>query len=295
MISKQQRWMSNWTGIFGAALLLLASSFVAPGQAPKPAAPLLKRTSTKTDRRPLGYGGRVTLVGAPVGSVTIEGWNQSDVEITAEIELQAATEADLAQIAAVTGFGVDEQMNSIGIFTTGTHDKTFMKKNAKNFPKKLYGLPWSVSYRLKVPQLCDLDVNVGKGNFHLNGVEGGIIVKAQESDATFDVTGGDIIVSLGSGTVNFNVRGRGWRGRGAEVQVVAGQLNLNLPPVFNSYLNAQITRTGEIVNDYPGLKPMERTTATPKSITGRVGTGGAMLSLKVSDGSVRIGPSPKPN
>ena len=281
--------------VFSSLLVLLGSACLAQGQAANSPGPLLKRTSSKTDRRPLGYGGRVTLVGAPVGSVTIEGWKQSDVEITAEIELQAPTEADLALLATVTGFGVDEQLNSIGIITTGTHDKGFMKKNAKNFPKKLLGLPWSISYHLKVPQLCDLDVNSGKGSFTLIGVEGGIAVKAEAADATFDVTGGDMIVAVGTGTVTFNVLGRGWRGRGAEVQVVSGKLNVNLPPIFNAYLNAQITRTGEIANEYAGLKPMERTTATPKSITGRVGTGGAMLSLKVGDGSVRIAESPKPN
>jgi hypothetical protein len=280
---------------FSSFLVLLCGADATLGQAANSPSPLLKRTSIKTDRRPLGYGGRVTLVGAPVGSVTIEGWKQSDVEITAEIELQAPTEADLALLATVTGFGVDEQLNSIGIITTGTHDKGFMKKNAKNFPKKLLGLPWSISYHLKVPQLCDLDVNVGKGSFSLTAVEGGIAVKAQESDATFNVTGGDMIVAVGSGTVTFNVLGRGWRGRGAEVQIVTGKLSVNFPSIFNAYVNAQITRTGEIENSYAGLKPMERTTATPKSITGRAGTGGAMLSLKVGDGSLRIAESPKPD
>lgn len=294
MIVRQQNRFQIAGLIFSSFLVLFFSAVAAKGQATTAPTTLLKRTSIKTDRRPLGYGGRVTLVGAPVGSVTIEGWKQSDVEITAEIEVQGATEAELAALATVTGFGVDEQMNSIGIITTGTHDKAFMKKNAKNFPKKLLGLPWSINYHLKVPQLCDLDVNAGKGSFSLIGVEGGILVKAQESEATVNATGGDLIVTVGAGSVTLNVLGRGWRGRGAEVNVVAGKLNVNLPSTFNAYINAQIIRTGEIENSYAGLKPMERTTATPKAITGRAGTGGALLNLKVSDGTVRIAEAPKP-
>jgi hypothetical protein len=34
----------------------------------------LKRTLTKRETRHFGFGGDITLAGAPVGSVTIEGW-----------------------------------------------------------------------------------------------------------------------------------------------------------------------------------------------------------------------------
>ncbi|HEX8852180.1 MAG TPA: hypothetical protein VF754_01760, partial [Pyrinomonadaceae bacterium] len=38
------------------------------------AAPLLKRTTTRHEIRRLGYGGTLTVYGAPEGSITIEGW-----------------------------------------------------------------------------------------------------------------------------------------------------------------------------------------------------------------------------
>ena len=47
-------------------------------------------------------------------------------------------------------------------------------------------------------------------------------------------------------------------------------------------------RDGQIENTYAGLKPRPRTTATPKSINGRAGTGGALLNLTVGDGMLRI-------
>ncbi|MEO6394042.1 MAG: hypothetical protein ABIP75_19465 [Pyrinomonadaceae bacterium] len=266
---------------------LFCCAGAALGQATAPAG-LLKRTSTKTETRDIGYGGRITIVGGPVGSVTIESWNQSSVEVVADLEIQAPTEDDLNRIAAVTGFAINDEMNAVSIVTTGTHDKAFMKKNAKNFPKKLLGLPWSVNFHIRVPQMCDLDVNIGKGAFTLTGVEGAMLIKAAESNANMTLTGGDVIVSVGAGTMTINIPSRGWRGRGADINLAAGTLNLNLAPSFNAYINGDILRVGTIENNYPALKPRERTKATPTSITGRAGTGGAALNFKLGDGKLTI-------
>src|SRR3954470_9444143 len=79
----------------------LASHAVATAQQKEKAAreaappPVLTRTTTKHEARRFGYGGTLTGIGAPAGSITIEAWNKREVDITADIELHAATEADL--------------------------------------------------------------------------------------------------------------------------------------------------------------------------------------------------------
>ena len=52
---------------------------------------LLKRTTTKTDKFDFGAGGTVSIVGAPNGSIRVVGTNRNEIEITAEIEIQAPT------------------------------------------------------------------------------------------------------------------------------------------------------------------------------------------------------------
>src|SRR4051794_38449991 len=76
-------------------------------QTPPPAPLALKRTTVRHETRRLGYGSAVTILGAPSGSIIIEGWNKSEVDITAEIELQADTEEDLARLAEVNTFTLD--------------------------------------------------------------------------------------------------------------------------------------------------------------------------------------------
>ena len=82
------------------------------------------------------------MIAAPRGNVTVEGWSRNEVELTVDIELQGPTEADLDQIAKINTFVFDDDVNHLSVLTTGTHDRAFMKKTAKNFPKKLLNLPW---------------------------------------------------------------------------------------------------------------------------------------------------------
>ena len=91
---------------------------------------LLTRSTRRRESARLNYGGTVTLVGAPRGSVTIEGWNRNEIEVIADVELKAQTESELDQLAKVNTFVFDEDMNHISILTVGTHDRAFMKKSA---------------------------------------------------------------------------------------------------------------------------------------------------------------------
>jgi hypothetical protein len=250
--------------------------------------PTLKRITTKTETKSLSYGGSLIILGAPNSSVTIEGWNKSQVEVTADMEIQANTEDDLTKLAAVNGFIVDEDFNTLKVLTVGTHDKAYMKRYAKNFPKQLLGSPWKIDYRIKVPAICDMDINIGKGAIFLKGVEGAITISAAESDANLTLTGGYVRTTIGRGTVNINITSRSWRGTGAITQLGAGEMNLTLPVGFNAYIAADVLRTGKIENNYPTLKPKQFTTASGKSIEGVAGTGGTNLKFVVGDGTLRI-------
>ena len=65
---------------------------------------MVKRTTTKTDRFDFGAGGTIAINGSPDGSIKVIGTAKNEVEITAEIEVQAANEADVAKLAELTGF-----------------------------------------------------------------------------------------------------------------------------------------------------------------------------------------------
>ncbi len=253
-----------------------------------PAGPLLTRTITRHESRRFFYAGTVTVTGAPNGSVTIEGWQRNEVEVSAEIELHAATEADLSRLATLNNFVIDEDSNHLRIITTGTHDRAFMKRAARDFPKSLIGLPWKIDYHIKVPAVTDLEVNAGVGPTRLAGVEGAIRLNAVQTDATLSLTGGLVSVIVQSGTVDVIIPALSWHGLGADIKVASGNLSVGLMPGFSGEINAAVLRTGEVKNAYPNLEPRERTSITPQSLLARAGNGGGTLTLTVSEGTIQI-------
>jgi hypothetical protein len=252
------------------------------------AAASLVRTTTRHEVRRLGYGGTLTLIGAPEGSISIEAWSKNEVDISAEIQVRAASEDDLAKLAAVDGFFLDSTANHLRIMTTGSHDKVFMKKRSKDFPKQLLGVPFRIDYKLKVPAAVDLDIDAGLGAFTLSGVEGAITFKSSRSDVKMDLVGGAVRAVVGIGTVDVNITSRSWRGQGADIQLAAGTMTVSLPTGFNADIDASVLRTGKLEDTFGGITPREDERSTETVLHGRAGNGGATLSFTVADGTLRF-------
>jgi hypothetical protein len=258
-------------------------------QSSVPAPALLTRTTTRQETRRLAYGSTVTIVGAPQGSITVEGWPQSQVQITADIELHGETEEDLNRLAAVNGWVLDDDSNHVHVLTTGTHDKVFMRKVAKNFPKKLIALPWKIDYRVRVPMGVDLEINAGRGPITISGVEGAITLTATESDTHMTLTSGTIIATVAAGRINVRIPTRSWRGSGADLRVAAGDVNVELPAGFNGDIDADVLRNGQISGTFSELESRQKPGITDRIVRARAGAGGAFFKFTVGDGAIRIG------
>lgn len=249
---------------------------------------LLTRTTRRQETRRFSYGGTVTLIAAPRGAVTVEGWTRNEVELTADIELKGPTEADLDQLAKVNSFVFDEDLNHLSVLTTGTHDRAYMKRSAKNFPKKLLNMPWKIDYRLRVPVNTDLEVNAGHGTVKLSGVEGALRLSATESDTALSLTGGVVSTTVTAGSITLSIPARSWRGAGADVRIASGTINVDLQPGFSGDIDAEVLRTGKIVNTYEGLASREKPGITERTVRARAGAGGAYFKFTVGDGTVNI-------
>jgi hypothetical protein len=249
---------------------------------------LLTRSTRRRESSRFSHGGTVTLVGAPRGAVTVEGWNRNEVEVTAEIELKAETEAELDRLAKVNNFVFDVDLNHISILTVGTHDRAYMKKSAKDFPKKLLNLPWRIDYRLRVPANTDLEISAGYGPLKVSAVEGAMRLSATESETSLTLTGGTVSTTITAGHVTLAIPSRSWRGAGADIRVATGVLNIELPPGFSGDIDADVLRNGKIVNTYEELAAREKLGITERTVRARAGAGGAYFKFTVGDGTVNI-------
>jgi len=251
------------------------------------APPAVVRTISRHEARRFGYGGTFTLVGAPSGSITIEGWTRNEVDISAEIELRANTDADLELLSRFNNFVVDLDADHLQVLTHGTHDQAFMRP-VKKFPKALLGLPWKIDYRIRVPFAIDMEVNAGSGPLHISNVEGNIRVSAAEGDAELKLSAGTLSATLIKGKLNLEVPARSWSRGSAELRVAAGEIAVVIPPGFSGDFMAEVLRSGQITNAYAGLEPIENTTPNQVKANLRAGSGGASFSLTVGDGTIVI-------
>jgi hypothetical protein len=275
--------------ILAAGILTVSGgNFLLAQKEKSPPANLITRTTTKRAGSRLGYGSTVTVIGAPTGSITVEGWQRSEVEVVAEIEQKAQNEDDLSRLAPINNFVYDEDVNHVSILTTGTHDKAFMRRAAKNFPKNLLPLPWKADYRIRVPAVVDLEINAGRGSVKVSGVEGSIRLSATEGDAILVLTGGVVSATVAAGNVFMNIPDRSWRGGGADVRVATGTVTLELPTGFSGDIDADVLRTGKIEDQYGFLQSREKPGITPTVVRARAGAGGAYFKFTVGDGGVLI-------
>jgi hypothetical protein len=249
------------------------------------------RKITKTDKFDFGSGGTVAVTGAPQGSVNIVGSQKNEVEITATITLNAATEADLDVLAGSTGFATEETPLRTGILSVGSHNKFGQKKLPKNFPKILLNLPFRIDYEISVPRFSDIEIDGGAGDLSIKDVEGSMRINFLESNADINVVVGNVIATIGKGKADVSFGVRGWRGRSADIQVGAGDLTVRLPSTLSAELDAAILRSGKIANSFPDLKPRDRKVPfTDKLIAAKAGVGGVPLKFAVGDGTLSILP-----
>lgn len=256
---------------------------------------LLKQTVTKTDKFDFGSGGTIAITGSPNGSIKVVGSPNNEIEITATIELQAPTAADLVTMAAVTSFITDEGRIRTGIITVGSHNKFGSKDIWKKFPKKLRSMPYRIDYVISVPRFSDLEIDGGKGDLTVSGVEGGMRINFLESAANVEIIGGNTVITVENGTLDVAFGTRGWRPRTADVQISKGDLNIWLPSTLSAEIDAVVLRTGLIENSVPDLKPRDRKVVfTDRSIMAKAGVGGPSLKFTVGDGKLKMQRLSKP-
>jgi hypothetical protein len=249
----------------------------------------LKRIVSKSDKLDFGAGGTIAIIGAPKGSIRIEAASRNEIEISAEIELSADNEADLALLEKVTSFVLEESLGRVAINSVGTHDAKYLKQVAKKFPKKLIGLPFRIDYVIKVPRYCDLQIDGGVGDITISGVEGSMRINSIESNTRLDLIGGGVNGTFQKGSINITMPNRSWRGNAVDIALATGDMDVFLPVNLSAELDASILRSGKIQNDLSNLQPRVRTVKfTEQSISAKAGYGGVPMKFTVGDGTLRL-------
>lgn len=270
--------------ILSAAVIICSAATLLIGQSDG-----LKRSTTKTDRFDFGAGGTIVIQGAPNGSVKVVGSRNSEVTISAVIEVSGGSAEELEQVTNLTGFVLQESVSRVSIFSVGPDNRKAAKKADRKLLKKLAGMPYKINYTISVPQYCDVEINAGKGDISVSGIDGDLRINGIESQVDIALASGTLAATVGKGDVTITMPNQAWRGSLIDVQVANGSLTAHLPRALSADLTAVILRTGAIKNELTNLKPRVRNVPfTEKGIAARAGNGGTAVKLTVGDGTMTL-------
>ncbi|HEX9764313.1 MAG TPA: hypothetical protein VGA39_03440 [Candidatus Acidoferrales bacterium] len=247
----------------GLAILLLAgaSSFALPSRAQDK--PGDERIWTAT--YPLESGGRVQVANVQ-GSITVEGWDRAEIEVTA-VQTPGTTDGGEPVV------GVERGPDWISLRTLYPADG-----NA----------PVQLDYYLRVPRQVQLDeLLTVNGRVRVRDVEGRVAARTLNGDIEQERVSGSVTARALNGSIRLALRALPGRSAELSLETVNGDLLVLLPPRADADLELS-TVAGRVENQFV-VPASESSSAEGGARRVRLGRGGPTLKLRTVRGNIRLG------
>jgi hypothetical protein len=198
------------------------------------------------------------------GSIRVTGEDRNDVVVRALVMANARTQERANEI-----------LKDVTITTSGT-----LRADG---PRNLDRAGWWVSFRVQAPKSSELSLRASNGSLAVTDVNGRMRLRTSNGSIRLMDVGGDVDAETSNGSVNATLSGSAWDGPGLNVTTSNGSVRVTLPENYNARLVAG-TSNGGISVDFP-ITVQGR---IGRDIDTNLGSGGAPIRLRTSNGSVRI-------
>jgi hypothetical protein len=261
----------SWLVITGLALILTASGILAQQ---RDARDWCDQQNWGDDREghcevrelTVPSSGSLTVDASPNGGIRVEGAPRYDVHVRARIVATADTQDRARQIvSAVRIQPSGDRIEAEGPTGLGRHES------------------WHVSYELSVPGQMNLSLKTVNGGLNVRGVEGRIDVTTTNGGVKLANVNGDVRGRTTNGGVDIQLEGAMWQGDGLDVQTSNGGVRISVPEHYSARLEAS-TVNGGLNSDFPVVMQGRR----PREIEATLGSGGAPIRVRTSNGGVKI-------
>ena len=200
------------------------------------------------------------------GSVSVTGSSRRDITVQARVVATAES---------------DSEARSLARDVSVTLDNGRLRSNG---PESERRRSWSVSYRVEVPSSFDVNLETSNGSVAVEGVKGRIDMESSNGSVRLTDVGGRVNARTSNGSVQVTLSGKYFDGEGMTVVTSNGSARLDVPNDFNAHLIAG-TNNGSMTLDIP-VSVQGRIS---KRIDTNLGSGGATIEMRTSNGSLRIG------
>ena len=209
---------------------------------------------------------RLEVVDNSTGSISVTGSSGRGIVVQARVVASAESDADARAL-----------VKDVSVTLEGGRLRTTGPTNQRR-------QSWWVSYRIDVPASFDLSLETSNGSVSVTGVNGRIDAETSNGSLRMTDIGGRVNARTDNGSVHVTLNGRRWEGDGLSVTTSNGSARLDLPDSYNARLIAG-TNNGSMTLDVP-VTVQGRIS---KNIDTTLGSGGATIEVRTSNGSLRVG------
>ena len=199
------------------------------------------------------------------GSVSVHGWDRSEVLVLARVQAEGEDLSDARDIAS----GINVQTDGGRIRAEG--------------PSTRRRQSWAVSYDVWAPRRTDLRIATHNGGISIDDVDARLDLSAVNGGLSLHSVSGDVHGETTNGPLNVALDGDRWRGEGLDLRTTNGPVTLDIPDGYSARLETG-TVNGPMRIDFPvTLQGM-----IGRRITTQLGSGGAPIKAMTTNGPVEI-------
>lgn len=226
----------------------------------------------------LNDGGRITLKNTN-GKITIQGWDQSLVDLEAIKRVQTDDDERAAQIMEKLEIEIEESGDEVYIRTR------LPNENGGGFLSWIFGghFSASVDYSLKVPQNCRLAVENTNGSIQISDFSGELKIKTTNGKIRGESLRGEMELHTTNGSIEAELSQVVANGE-LEFGTTNGSVNLHLPADSHFHFSGR-TVNGSIKTDFPLTVEGE---LNRRQVDGEVNGGGIPIKASTTNGSIRL-------
>ena len=145
---------------------------------------------------------------------------------------------------------------------------------------------WNVEVEIEAPRDVPMMLTTRNGGIGLQGVAGRTRFETTNGGVSLVDVAGDVQGRTVNGGVHIALEGTHWQGDGLNVETTNGGIQMELPAGYNAELHTE-TNNGGISIDFP-ISVRGQLSDLRRRIDTTIGSGGAPLRVRTSNGGVRI-------
>jgi DUF4097 and DUF4098 domain-containing protein YvlB len=223
------------------------------------------------------------------GSIEIDTWNKNEVSIYAEIRVTAPSRRTAEEYLDKVEILIEERGKILEIYSEYPR-----RRRSRDFLSSLFGrnISVSISYRLSVPKLSDLDIQTTNGKINIYEVEGYVEAKTSNGSINVEKITGSANVYTTNGQIQAEILNSNSRSD-MSFKTTNGSIKVYFPrdieaDIYANTTNGRVNCDFPISSRYRTRNNSYRRYTRQRSLRGAINGGGIDIEMRTTNGSIYI-------